>query len=189
MVTRRRIKQILIASGLMLCCVFGGYFIITYNTQVSAPVLTEYRSSADDEWIRNFFRDNWYWLVSEYSTDFSLDYILSHKVSSTHPEQARPLSIFMLYQKKAPVGFVAYFRESSDVGKILFVGVDKQWRGAGYAKLLLDHAAHMLCSQGCRFVDLVTRTQNLSAQAAYKKYGFYVTSEENGFVYFRYNCK
>ena len=187
----RRCKYIVFGSLISLCSIGGIALLVQHLTQTTPAVITTYQPTIDSDtaWIKSFFKRNMWWLASEPMNDFSLDYRFSHKVSSEYPEQAQPMSTFMLKHHKQPIGFISYYKENTTVGKILFVGIDESWRGHGYVVPLLNQATKDLCVQGCRFVDLVTRTQNLAAQASYKKYGFYETGRNNEFVYFRFNCK
>lgn len=153
--------------------------------------IEKFQTPQDEAFVRTFFTDNWYWLVSEYSVDFSLDYILSHMMSSHRPD-AQPLTFEMLYRGSKPVGFVAYHLLNNATGpkggKLLFLGVSRLERGQGYSSILIHRVLEQLCSQGCKYVDLVTRVQNISARETYRRNGFYETAQDNKFVSYRYDC-
>ena len=181
--TKRQSRAWIIAGicvmGLVLAV--GGFYVFSRKTSVA---ICPYQQALHRPFIKKFFHDNWYWLVSEYSTDFSLDYILDNMVSTNHPEYAKPLTIAVLCKKNDPIGFIAYHLADKDEGKVLFVGVLKQERGHHHARRLLEHAFVELKKMGCKSVSLVTRTTNVSAQETYKAVGFSESGHENEFVNF-----
>src|SRR5918994_5686929 len=86
-----------------------------------------YLPQKDRAFILDLFQKNWYWLVSEYSTDFSAEYMLDNKASSRNPSDVGNLSIFV-YRDSEPRGFVAWYKESMFSGRILFLAVDQKYR-------------------------------------------------------------
>ncbi|KKR96819.1 MAG: hypothetical protein UU47_C0007G0037 [candidate division TM6 bacterium GW2011_GWE2_41_16] len=181
-------KKIALSIVLLLGVVSASSYVFYRHRQTLGNVTIQRYATGDDQMIRTFFKDNWYWMVGDECVDFSLDYVLTHMVSSNRPQDARPLTIDMLYKDKKTIAFIMYFQKDSFNGKILFVGVQQNWRGHGYSGKLTQHALKTLCAQGCINVEIVTRVQNTSAQAAYVKAGFVEIARDNTYVTLMYKC-
>ena len=94
------------------------------------------------------------------------------------------LNIKVLRENDQFIGFVAYYMKNFFIGQLLFLAVKPEFRGKGYAQKLMQYAIEDLKKQGATMITLVTRTSNVAAQAVYKKAGFHVSHEEDGYVYF-----
>src|SRR6516225_3076325 len=156
-----------------------------YKTQRVTEIL-DFDEERDKPFILDIFKNDWYWLVSEYSTDFSPEYMLHYHASSKNPEHVGNLTIKTLYDNTNPIGFVAYYKKSFYDGFILFLAIRKEYKAKGYGKKLLQYAIDDLKSRFVNKIRLVTRVSNAAAIKLYTKSGFKETSRDgDGFVYFQ----
>ncbi len=168
---------------LFLLSLAGG--IGSYNYLLSQHTdIVSYQPQTDREFILNLFKENWYWLVSEYSTDFSAEYMLDNRASSKDPFNKNNLTIKVYHVDHKPVGFVAYYKKTFFKGFILFLAVDEQCRKIGCATKLLSYAIKDLFNRGCSVIELITRVSNISAQSLYHKLGFKEFWRDEDFVRF-----
>lgn len=163
--------------------VFYWYF---HQVQRSSIVIHDFNDERDTQFILDIFKEDWWWLVSEYSKDFSPEYMLQYRASSKKPESKGNLTIKVAYDQHKPIGFVAYYKKEFYYGYILFLDVLASYRSKGIGYALLDYAVQDLKKRGVTKIGLVTRTSNIPARRLYKKYGFKEISDENGFVDFEY---
>ena len=170
-----------IISFIAISLITLGYYHISHN---KATGICPYNPSQDRTFILQLFKDNWHWLVSEYSTDFSPEYMLDNKASSKSPEHKNNLTIMMYHVNNKPVGFTAYYPKSFFMAQLLFIAVADTHRGCGYASHLLDYAIKDIFNHGYGVIQLITRVSNLKAQSLYKKKGFVEIWRDDGFIKF-----
>lgn len=151
--------------------------------------IKDYSPQKDREFILDLFKKNWYWLVSEYSLDFSPEYMLDNKASDKEPIHKGNLTIKMAYENNKPVGFIAYYMKELYVGFVLFIAVDETSRGKGFARSLLDYAINDLKNKGASIIRLITRTSNLRGQKLYTGMGFKQVWTDGQFVKFEKNLE
>ncbi|MBI2775258.1 GNAT family N-acetyltransferase [Candidatus Dependentiae bacterium] len=179
----------LLAFALAISVLVGGGIVAVHHftTKTKIEVL-DFDETRDKSFILDIFKNDWYWLVSEYSTDFSPEYMLHYRASSKSAENIGDLTIKVIYENGKPVGFTAYHKLSLYVGRIIFVAVDKNFRSKGYGYKLLQLAVDDLKSRGAQKIRLVTRTNNAPGIKLYTRFGFKETSrDEDGFLYFQYD--
>ncbi|MCX5922897.1 MAG: GNAT family N-acetyltransferase [Candidatus Dependentiae bacterium] len=175
--------------------IFLGFILSDYYVFYSpAPVATQEQSSIiaydavrDRQNIKDFFTTDRYWLLS--SDDYNVDMMLDHKAPNDNPLYVGALNIKVLRENGQFVGFAAYYKKTPTEGMLLFLAVKKEFRGKGYGAKLAQYALDDLKKMGISKVTLVTRTNNLSAQAVYRKLGFAETSRDDGYVYFAKSVK
>ena len=158
------------------------YFPQPAVTQTT-DLIQDFNEARDSQDILNIFKEDRYWLLS--SPNYSPEHMLSTR--SPNKDDARyfgKLNIKVLREAGKFVGFVAYYMKNFFIGTVLFLDVKPEFRGKGYAQKLMRYAIDELKKQGASIITLVTRSENYSAQAVYKKTGFVKTLEEDGFVYF-----
>lgn len=141
-----------------------------------------YNSTVDKAFILDTFKKDWHWLVSEYSTDFSPDYMLDTRSSSRNTHEQGNLTIKVYRKWGTPLGFVVYYTKSLYQGFILFLAVDEKQRSRGYARKLMCHALQDLKKRGCIKARLVTRVSNIRGQKVYTGLGFKEIARLNGFI-------
>ena len=172
-------RKIIIACVLTALCGIGGYGYWYYSKNYG---ITSYRPE-DQQALTDILKEDWYWLVSEDSVDFSPEYTFTHFAAvPSYPDNS--LSIFVYREQGKPVAFATYFREKGCRGRIQFVAVGQQHRKRGYAQKLINHVLDDATKRGMCAMELVTRTNNISAQRLYRKLGFRKTWEAEGFVGF-----
>lgn len=155
------------------CGLFNSFYVDSYQPE------------RDREFIINLFKDDWYWLISEDSPDFSPEHMLDTRSSSQDPENLGNLTIKVGLEGKNPIGFVSYYLKEPGHGWLLFLSVNNRYRGKGYAQKLMLHALNEMASKGMKVIDLLTRINNYPAQSIYKKLGFREIWRDEGFIVFR----
>lgn len=162
-----------------LIFIFGSYG--AYRAVMSYYGITLYQHPADEQALLKILHDDWYWLVSEDSVDYSAEYTLDHRAATPeYPDGS--LNIFVYRMHGKPVGFVTYYRETGCRAKIQFLAVAKEYRKKGYAYKLLHYALNDAARNGMCVTELVTRTTNYQAQRLYERSGFKKIWEDHGFV-------
>ena len=160
-------KKIVLALILATSIGAGAYY---YRTYVSEGV-HEYNAVTDKAFVVNLFKQDWYWLISDFSSkDYSVDHMLDNRAASK--EESGNLIIKVYRANGIPVGFLAYYMKELFEGRLLFVAVDKTQRSKGYARKMVEYALNDLKKRGASVVRLITRTDNTAAQKLYKSMGF-----------------
>ena len=185
-------KKIIKAAAIIVTLSFAATAIYYYLPQtwryipastISGPVILDYDEARDTAEILDIFKKDWYWLIS--SEDYSPEFMLKNRAPKMHdPRYYGKLIIKVMYDNNQFVGFTTYYMKNFFIGQILFVAVKQELRGKGYAQKLTKYAIEDLKKHGATMITLLTRSANTAAQAVYKKLGFNVTFEEDGFVYF-----
>jgi len=145
-----------------------------WKTQYVHSAITRYQE-ADRPALARMLYDDWYWLVAENATDFSMDYMFDHQAATYHyPDKS--LSI-VVYREAGgvPAGFVTYHRIDGAHGRVQFLAIDEKSRRKGYGRTLLEYAINELRKQGVCFVELAVRQSNVRARALYQSLGFMET--------------
>lgn len=180
-------KKLIKITAILLALSFGAYALYYYFPQPSVVNTTDkiqdFSEARDTQEILDIFKNDRYWLLS--SPDYSPEHML--KTQSPNKEDARyfgKLSIKVVREADKLVGFVAYYMKNFFIGTVLFLDVKPEFRGKGYAQQLMRYAIDDMKKQGASIITLVTRSENHSAQAVYRKMGFTQALEEGGFVYF-----
>lgn len=182
MLKKRLLKRIVLSFILVGVGFFGYRWYIGSSRQ---SYMADFDYKRDASFILDIFKNNWYWLIAE-GSDFSPEYMLKHKASSRAPEHMGNETIKVMYVDGKPVGFVTYYSLKFYEARIHFVAVDQSCRSRGYGLALVRYALNELTKQGYKKISLVTRVNNYSAQAIYKKAGFKESHINNGFIYFNY---
>lgn len=172
-----QIRRGFVIASLMLlaACSVGG---LSFDVDVYTP-------ERDRAFILNIFDKNWDWLISEDSFDFSVEHMLDTRSSSKRPENYGNMTIKVGLEDGKPVGFSSYYLKSADKAQLLFLAMDEQYRGKGYAQKLLQHMLDELALNGITTVELITRVRNVRAQHIYKKIGFKEMWRDEEFIIYR----
>lgn len=178
-------KLIKVAAVLILLSIGASVFYYYAPQPMFAQTgpITDFNDSRDTQDVLKLFEKDRYWLIS--SEDYDPAWALATR--SPNKRDSRyfgKLNIKVLRENEQFVGFVAYYMKNFFLGQLLFLGINPDFRGKGYAQQLMKYAIEDMKKMGASMITLVTRTSNISAQAVYKKMGFTVTHEEDGFVYF-----
>ncbi len=147
----------------------GGLY---YYTRLSEGVY-EYECPNDKQFICSFFKENYYWMVHDYSKTFSAEYMLDKRASSQKdPRSVGTLKVKTYRMHGEPIGFVAYYPSELYTGRLLFLGVDKRYRSRGIARKLAQYALADLKRMGARTLFIHTRTDNAPGRKLYESLGF-----------------
>ena len=184
-------KKIIISLVLLGLVAFGVWkFLATAQLSLNSNGIRLYNAANDKAAIHKMFADEWYWMVSDYTIarDTSVhyvDFMLDNK-SSVQYEKRNDLTLKVLENNSKVVGFSATYKKSTIAGHILFIVVDKDARGKGYAKALVQDALEDFFAQGCVKVSLDTRTGNKRARSLYSSLGFQLLEEDEDYVHFAF---
>lgn len=168
-------KKILGSVALVCACAVGFYFYgVPYFFIDQKNGIRLYQAS-DKETIRALFSHDWRTMVSE---QYDLDFTLDHATSSQW-ERKNDLIMKVMQEDGKVVGYSAVYKKAQFWGRILFIIVDKEYRGKGYAKaLVMDALRYLFFDQDCLKVTLLTRQYNTAAQTLYEKIGFTVYEDD-----------
>ena len=91
-----------------------------------------------------------------------------------HNEEFTSLNLgdtYLLMDNDKIVGQINY-QEAIDSSDILYLYINKEYRGNGYSKVLLNESMNELYKKGIKEVFLDVRTKNTIARNLYKSVGF-----------------
>jgi GNAT superfamily N-acetyltransferase len=184
MINKKNYRQYAIGFSLLVTLsLVVGYFHVY---QCKNSTISPYNKTTDRAFILDIFKQDWHWLVSEHSVHFSPEYMLDNQASSKRPEHLGNLTVNVMRTCDGPVGFVAFYKKSFYLGYILFLDILKEFRGKGYAYMLLSDSVRRLKERGCSRIQLITRTTNFSAQKLYTRFGFVQIERDEGFITYQY---
>lgn len=172
MSTKRTVKRIVVLIGLALAG-YGCYQLYHHYTAEHGEIRS-YQTKEDEQYIKKEFEDNWYTLIANPSYD--VDFMLNKKApNEREPQYFGKMAIKMLYHDNRPIGFITYYMQTSYQGDILFLVIDKNFRGKRYGEKLLNYAFDKMKKEGAKTIKIFTRTENTSAQRLYTRMGFVET--------------
>ncbi|KKP29756.1 MAG: Ribosomal protein S18 alanine N-acetyltransferase [candidate division TM6 bacterium GW2011_GWF2_30_66] len=157
---------------------------LVYKFYSEKSPITDFVYSRDAESILKIFDKDWYWLVASSREEYSPDFMLKNRAYDRDPAHFGKLDIKVLRENNKLAGFTAYFNKKIYEGFLLYVGVDRDFRGEGYGEKLTNYAVEDMFANGCNIVKLITRTENIKARSLYKKLGFEETLVDGGYVYY-----
>lgn len=172
------IKKIIFFLALTLS-VGVGYFLWQSKQQSQdALKIIDTNFERDANAIEALFHkgDNFYWMVAG-NPNYSVKFMLEHATTSQY-EKRHDLILKSAFLNDTLVGFLAYFKISQHVWRILYVIVDQDFRGQGIAKKILKYGVDACVKQGALKVILFTRSNNFKAQSMYKNFGFKIVDTD-----------
>ena len=162
-------RTILISSIAAVLIGVGGAFWYYQSTGNIKP----YDAARDKAFIMKVFKDNWYWLLSDYTPNYDVEFMLDHRAPTAEDMSDAGKLILRTYViDGTPVGFIHYYEDVLKVGRILFMGVGKDYRGKGYARELVKYVVGDLKKRGMLTIRMYTRTDNTRARKLYDSLGF-----------------
>lgn len=186
-------KWITISVLLISLIGFGGFWYYTKNSSAHDMVSLgngfEMRTCLTDEekdFVRKQFKENWAILIATPSYD--IEYFLNKR--GTYPFQTEyegKMHIKVLYKDGVKVGFCSYYMKTPIEGAILFIDVDKDYRGKRYAEELMRYATADLKRLGAHYIRFSTLADNFSAQKVYDRLGYERINGDPGRVWYRLN--
>ena len=139
--------------------------------------VVSYQAWRDKVSVKKMFHDDWQLLqygdwdkITE--DDFDVDFMLDTRSSSQYSANGN-LVLKVLRESGKTVGFLAYYPKSPYCWQMLFLIVDKDHRGKGYASKLVQHFIDDSVSRGAVKLMTFTRLINTPARSVYEgKFGF-----------------
>lgn len=173
--------KIFIVFGIICLSLLG---IVYKFREQNNTLVKDFEYSRDAKEILNIFDKDWYWLVAASRENYDPEFTFRNKSHDKNPENFGKLVIKVLREKDRLAGFTAYFKQSFFEGYLLYVAVDRDFRGKGYGEILTNYAVKDMYALGCNVIHLVTRTENLKARSLYKKLGFSETAVDQVYAYY-----
>lgn len=162
----------IVAAIILSFCVYAWNF---YDNGV-----VDYKPWRDKDAVKKIFHDDWQWLqYGDWGTitedDFDVDFMLDNRSSSQY--SAHSNLILKVYRDAGKtVGFLAYYPKSAYAYQMLFLIVDKDHRGKGYASKLIQYFMDDSIARGAVKLLTFTRVANSRARSLYEgKFGFKAT--------------
>jgi len=179
-------KYIFILGVGCLMTGFLGYWLHVQTVHFAFEGVRLYETR-DKESVKKLFQQNtWYLLGDEIAQSYDVDFMLDHKSSVQHAKQ-NDLRMTVLEQDGSVIGFCAVYKKGIFWGQVLFIVVDQEYRGRGFAKKLLSEALSYLFDQEqCIKVTLVTRIENKAARTLYESIGFVLFKQDDYVEYILY---
>lgn len=162
------------------------YFFLVRDGKNSNGLIETYQNSRDRADVIQLFYKDWDWLVAgrSYSQSYVED-MLDKRTPKQNPMYIGALNFRVLRMNDKTVAFTAFYMKEKYLGWLLFLVVDAEYRGKGYAELMTKDAIEQLHAMGATKVRLLTRLTNVRAQHLYRKLGFHeYMYDPSGFVYF-----
>ena len=132
------------------------------SSQITSPEVLQLFSESDDFFIGFLEEDSH--IYSRYSADENID------------------DVWIAYDKKIPVGCVAYRKKSPHIGEVKRLFVKKAYRGKGISNLLLSTVESFSKNQGDHTIHLSTRITLEPAITLYRKSGYIITFQSGLYV-------
>ena len=176
-----RVRKIIFLISITLAACGGAY---VYYANMQQEQISDFNPARDTQPIMDIFNQNWYWLLA--SEESSPAFMLKHRTYDSNPMHFGSLHIKVLRENNTVAGFTAYYMETPQEGRLLFLAVSHDFRGKGYGKILTQYAMEELFAMGAKHIALWTRVSNLPAQRIYKELGFKEIFDDNGYVSFEY---
>jgi ribosomal protein S18 acetylase RimI-like enzyme len=174
-----------LAVFLAISFAFLSFYHVRYREHNSEIQIKKFDKARDTQFILDCFKNDRYWLTN--NPEFSEQFMIDHMTPKQEDDPAffGKQNIVVMFVKDVPVGFGAYHMKSFYQGFIHFLCIDRQFRGKGYAPILMKYMMAQLQKMGAKFFKLYTRINNLPARALYSKLGFKESeSDSQGFVTF-----
>jgi ribosomal protein S18 acetylase RimI-like enzyme len=161
-------------SAIAVLVVIGwcGYVWAFHDTGI-----VNYKSFRDKAAIKSMFHDDWQLLYygdfdKIHETDFNVDFMLDNRSSSQYAAHSN-LVLKVMRDAGKTVGFLAYYPKSPYWWHMLFLIVDKNHRGKGYASKMVQFFIDDAVARGALKLTTFTRLINTPARSVYEgKFGF-----------------
>lgn len=167
-------KKIFLCSAVILACsvFYYGYQHYKKNYLIAEKNgFIPYDDVRDRPFIKRLFKDDWYLLMADPHGD--VDFVFSTRSPNPRePKYFGKMDITMLFENGQPVGVVTYYMKTRALAQILFLIVDKNFRGKRYGEKLLNYAFEALRKKGATSVKLFVRSVNKPARKLYERVGF-----------------
>lgn len=181
------IKKIIIFALFILVVGVGYFAWQSKQHEQNSLKVVDTNFERDGDAIDALFHkgDNFYWMIAG-NPNYSVKFMLEH-ASSSQSEKRHDLILKSAFLDDKLVGFLAYFKISKHVYRILYVIVDQDYRKQGIAKQLVHYGVSDCVKRGALKVILFTRSNNFKAQTMYKKCGFKIIETDEVGVWMSWN--
>lgn len=175
---------------LFACVVVGSGVSYRWYQQGSLSVFADksirlYAGGKDRALVTKIFKENFYTLTANPDHDFDL-MLERRSPNKWETKYFGKMDTYMIYDGDRPAGFISFYMRSTYQGQILFLAIDDEFRGKGYAKKLVQFALDQFKRQGAQVVKIATRTDNKVAQNLYGNFFKFVKeNEQDGFIFYR----
>lgn len=157
-----------------------------YRSSVADGIRT-YEASRDRAFIIDIFKKNWYWLISDYSPDYNIEFMLDRRSPTTvNKSDVGKLIINTMVIAGKPAGFVIYYEIESKLAQLLFLAVGEKYRGKGYARKLTSYAISDIKNRGLLGIRMNTRADNVRARKLYESIGFKQIWTDGAYVLYKF---
>lgn len=159
--------------GLVSICLIA-ICLIFYWYRSATDGIYDYKAKRDRQVILDIFDKDWYWLVAGDRNSFSPEHMIDTNSPNRYNADLQgqeKIKVFLVNGQ--PAGFISYYKKKAYQGQIHIIQVLPEYRGRGYAKLLMRSAINDLFSDpAISLIKLVTRTNNPAAIKLYLGLGF-----------------
>jgi ribosomal protein S18 acetylase RimI-like enzyme len=133
-----------------------------------------YDAARDKAFIIDTFKKEWYWLITDYSPNFDVAFMLDNRAPNGRGDMtdAGTLIVKTYVENGKPIGFVMYYPRKFKLGQLLFLGVNSEHRRKGIARKLAQYAIDDMKALGMLGVKMNTRADNTKARTLYESLGF-----------------
>jgi ribosomal protein S18 acetylase RimI-like enzyme len=164
-------KKIIIGALLLIGICGGAYYF--KDLWMSVDGIVDFNYDRDKDQVEQLFKDDWVTMLTDESVKtFSVDFMLKNKTSS-QSDKRNNLVLKVWREDGDVVAFLAYYKKSLYHWQLLFLIVNKDYRGQGRSKKMVQYGLDDMVARGAVRVELNTRTTNKPARSLYSKhFGF-----------------
>lgn len=124
--------------------------------------------------VLQIIQEDWKWLFTKVNPTFDHAYVLQHEIPNKEllvekPDRELKMKVFRIQERVA--GFVSYYKENSDLGRVRLVSISQEFREKECDKKLTIAAVRDLFDLGCTSVYLYTDKRNEKVHM-YESLGF-----------------
>ena len=150
------------------------FFTITWSIHAE-PLITDFNSNSDSEQVETLVKAEWPKLFLQPKYDqMVINKMFYHRHPGNIVYQEKILTIKILRDNDKVAGFITYYQPNLTTGSIELLAIDKEYRGKGYGKKLIEYVINECTAKGLEKVQLYVYPTNQHALAIYKHLGFYI---------------
>lgn len=182
MLSCKRIMKPFIRLLLLLVCI--------YTSSKPIPAISSFNYQTDMPAIEKLLKKEWtalFWMP-DYD-QVMIDVIFKKKLPGDITVRNQKLFISVLKDDGSLIGFITYYQADNTTGHIELLAIDKQYKGLGYGKKLVNYVQNWLAKLGCKYIQLYVYTTNNHAIQFYKHLGFTVKNIFPGYLLFSKELK
>ena len=148
------------------------FSITNFGMEVNQEQIVDFVYDRDAKDVLKIIQDDWNWLFTSDSPHYDPEHVLQYEIPNKDLlERKDSLKMKVLHQKDRVIGFVTFYKENSDLGRIRLVSVSQDFRKKGFDRKLTSAAVNELFTLGCTSVYLFTHKKNEKVPT-YESLGF-----------------